>query len=122
MEDARTLAQALAAAPRKRHTQAYPRELRARVVVFGLARRARGVSWRSLGRELGVRPTTVRRWCQAAEGIDGVRAETAKGFAAVRVVEGVAQDSGGFDLVSPTGWRVQGLTVQDIAAVVRLSA
>jgi hypothetical protein len=86
-------------------------ELRRRVVEFGQRRRNEGASWSLVGSELGMNYETVRRWCLE------------KGPTALRRVEIVAATTGpaaGISVVSPSGFRAEGLTVRD--AVVVLAA
>ena len=86
-------------------------ELRRRVVEFGQRRRSEGASWSLIGTELGMNYETVRRWCLE------------KGSTALRRVEIVAtttESAEGISVVSPSGFRAEGLTVRD--AVVVLAA
>ena len=88
----------------------YPTELRARVVTWARGRRAAGASWEEIKRELGQQFDTVRRWC-----LDG--ADT-KALVPVRVVA-TKLPSRTLSVVSPTGYRIDGLTPGEAAALLR---
>jgi hypothetical protein len=88
----------------------YPRELRSRVVTWARARRATGASWEEIKRELGQQFDTVRRWC-----VDG--GET-KALLPVRAVS-TKVPSRTLSVVSPAGFRVDGLTPAEAAALLR---
>jgi hypothetical protein len=88
----------------------YPAELRARVVTWARGRRAAGASWEELKRELGQQFDTVRRWC-----VDG--GET-KALVPVRVVA-TKVPSRTLSVVSPAGFRIDGLTPAEAAALLR---
>jgi hypothetical protein len=79
-------------------------ELRARVVELGRRRRAEGASWQRIGGEIGLNYETVRRWC------------IAKGSAQMRRVEIVpapSEATSQVSIVSPSGFRAEGLTLRD---------
>jgi hypothetical protein len=75
--------------------------VREKITRLGQRLRAEGKSWRAVGAELGVHVESVRRLCQ----------QTQPGFAAVEVVEEASRPV----VVSPQGYRVEGLTVAGIA-------
>jgi hypothetical protein len=79
-------------------------ELRRQISAVGRRLRDEGQSWFRIGREIGVRGETVRRLCEAAPG-----------FVAVEVVD----QAGRSDLVvvAPTGYRVEGLDVETVVAL-----
>lgn len=85
----------------------YAVDTQAHVVEFARARRAEGASWQEIAGELGMRFDTVRRWC--------VRAPT------MRAVEVVAEAprTTGAAVVSPSGHRIEGLTLDEAIAVIR---
>ena len=88
----------------------YPAELRARVVSWANGRRVEGASWEEIKRELGQRFDTVRRWC-----VDGT--ET-KDLVPVRVVA-TTVPARALSVVSPMGFRIDGLTPAEAAALLR---
>jgi hypothetical protein len=89
----------------------YPRDLKARIIEFGRARRDEGVSWERISDELGISYETVRRWCLAAE------SKTSRAMVPVRVVaEGTDRP---VTVGSPSGYSIEGLTLQQAVAVLR---
>ena len=80
-------------------------ELRRQIAVTGRRLRDEGKSWTGVGREIGLLPESVRRICEQA----------GPGFAPVEVVG----DSQVRDLVivAPNGYRVEGLDVETVVAL-----
>lgn len=97
--------------PRGRNTQPYPPELRERVVRYAQSRVAAGDPSSSIARGLGLRPETLRRWLGEPEPVRAVPVVVEAPAVAQRVV-----------VVSPTGWRIEGLSTRDAWALVRLTA
>lgn len=89
----------------------YPAELQARVVVWAKGRRAAGASWQQIKRELGQKFGTVRRWCQTSA------PPRSRALLPVRITEQPAVRS--VSTVSPSGFRVEGLTLPEAAALLR---
>lgn len=79
-------------------------ELRARVIEVGARRRAEGVSWQRIGRELGMNYETVRRWCIEKKPSTLRRVE---------IVPIEPEVSRMVSVVSPGGFRAEGLTLRD---------
>ena len=79
-------------------------ELRRQITAVGRGLRAEGGSWFRIGREVGLPAETVRRLCEAAPG-----------FLAVEVTEGAR--SGHLVVVAPSGYRVEGLDVETVVAL-----
>ena len=82
----------------------FSRELRDRVVELGRRRRGEGASWQSIGRELGMNYETVRRWCIEKQ---------PSAMRRVEIVPAPVEAAGGISVVSPSGFRAEGLTVRD---------
>ena len=89
---------------RRYRGQRYPRELRDRLIAQARQGRRMGKSWTAMGRELGVRGVTLRRWCE--DGGNVVR------LAKVGVV-----NRGRLRVVSPSGWSVEGISVEEATRV-----
>jgi hypothetical protein len=83
-------------------------KLRRQIAAVGRGLRAEGRSWFKIGREIGLPGETVRRLCEAP------------GFVAVEVADGaVTRD---LAIVTPSGYRVEGLDVETVVALLaRLS-
>lgn len=90
-------------------TQGFPAEVRARVGAWARAQREAGVSFESMATLLRVNPSTVREWAQ--------RASTST-FLPVQIeAEPCHAPTAPPTLVSPRGYRVEGL---DLAQLVSL--
>ena len=90
----------------------YPAELRARVVAWAARRRETGASWEAIKRELGQQFDTVRRWC-----VDSA-ATKSRAIVPVRVVP-ERKPERELSVVSPSGFRVDGLSLGEAAALLR---
>lgn len=99
-DEIRKLRQQVATLPHGRRKR-FPATLREKITRLGQGLRAEGKSWREVGAELGVHVESVRRFCQ----------QTRAGFAAVEVVEEASRPV----VISPQGYRVEGLTMAGIA-------
>ena len=78
-------------------------ELRRQITAVGRGLRTEGRSWFKIGRDIGLPAETVRRLCEGP------------GFVAVEVTEGaVARD---LAVVAPSGYRVEGLDVDTVVAL-----
>jgi hypothetical protein len=85
----------------------YPPDLRRQISLVGRQLRDEGKRWSEIGGELGMRGESVRRLCE----------EAAPGFAPVEVVnENVAR---GLVLVTPSGFRVEGLDAASAVTLIR---
>ena len=111
-QEARRLRKELEAQERGRGKR-YDRALRARVVAFAEKRRGEGRTWTAIATELGARFETVRRWCT------GRRPRTALALRPVEVIAEAATPSLALALVSQGGLRVEGVTLDDVVALVR---
>lgn len=83
-------------------------ELRRQISSVGGRLRSEGASWSGIGAELGLPTATVRRLC------DG----DAPGFAAVEIV-GDAATGTGLVVITPSGFRVEGLDATSAATLIR---
>ncbi len=125
--------QRLAASVKNRAGQRYRRELREQLVAYAKVGRGRGLSWEKLGAELGVKPKTLRRWFAELPRATKRRTNGSKPssngkpgrLVSVRAVQAAAQpvvavaSVGSVALVSPGGWRVEGLSVAEAAGLLR---
>ena len=84
-----------------------PPELKAHVSSYAKGRRAQGTSYAAIGRELGLAEQTVQRWC----------AGTSR--PAMVPVEVVAEGRSGIALVAPSGYRVEGLSLDELVSLLR---
>jgi hypothetical protein len=88
----------------KRYTQI----LKHRIAEAATALRRQGQGWQAIGKFFGIPHETIRRFC-------GAGATTA--LVPVEVVDGPA--TSGLTLVSPEGYRIEGLGVGDVAEILR---
>jgi transposase-like protein len=90
----------------------YARALKARIVDVAQARRAQGATWTQLAEQLGVSLETLRRWCAMT---------STKGPARMRRVRVVAHPAASsvVSLVSASGHRVEGLTLEQVVVLLR---
>lgn len=102
----------------ERESLRYPEAFRTKAVELVGQLKADGWTQRRISQELEISWQTLGRWCRQAEP-DGI--ET--GSESFRPVEVVAADSSGsadgIALVSPSGWRIEGLTVAEAVEAAR---
>lgn len=79
-------------------------ELRRQITAVGRGMRAEGGSWFKIGREIGLPAETVRRLCEGAPG-----------FVAVEVADEGRPRS--LAVVAPSGYRVEGLDIETVVAL-----
>lgn len=79
-------------------------ELRRQITMVGRGLRAEGRSWFKIGRDIGLPAETVRRLCEAAPG-----------FVAVEVADDARPRT--LAVVAPSGYRVEGLDVETVVAL-----
>jgi len=82
-------------------------DLRRQISFVGRQLRDEGKSWNGIGAELGMRGESVRRLCEDA----------APGFAPVEVVSEIV--ARGLVLVTPGGFRIEGLDAAGAAILIR---
>lgn len=91
----------------------FPSDIRGRTVEWAREQRQLGRSWVQIARELGVGLDTVRRWCTEKKA-----APTGRSLLPVRVVQQPAE-SKHLVVVSPAGFRVEGVTLAEVATLLR---
>ena len=108
---------ALADLGERGRTTRVPAKARAAVVACTRAQRAAGVPWRDIAGSLGLSPESLRRWLAAATEKPG-RQRAAPLVAPVRVrPEAVSR---GLALVTASGHRIEGLTLDDALVALRV--
>jgi len=112
MKDPQELRRRVAAlGPRTRGTP-IPEQLRAELTRYAVERRRRGDAVREIARAVGLSPESIRRWTMASP--------TRRRRALVPVVvHDHDEDRAGISVVAPSGYRVEGLTVASVAALLR---
>jgi predicted transcriptional regulator len=88
----------------------YGAALKRRVIAFAEAERKSGRSWSEISKELGIAFETVRRWCMPTRAVGRMR-----------VVHVVAEPSAKREVtvLAPSGHRVEGLSLDEAAALLR---
>lgn len=115
MESSSSLREAVLLARPRTPNMGYPEDIRARVTHFARARRAAGDGWQKIGDLVGLSRSAVRNWATHKSDVE-------RGFVSVSVVPAAesapgAPPGGGVELVSPRGYRVTGLDVESVAAL-----
>ena len=93
----------------------YPIELKAKLVAYAKQRRAAGADFATIGEELGLRHKTVRQWCSEAERGSALAAVPTRAVP----VEVVAEGRSSLAIVSPSGFRLEGLDMAEAVAALR---
>jgi len=101
---------------RARNIIRYPRSLKQRVVALARRRRAQGVSWWRIGRELGLGRQTLRGWMKADP---APRMRVVKVAPAGPEPERAQREAGPAVLVTPKGYRVEGLSLGNLTTLLR---
>lgn len=88
----------------------YDKGLKSRVVAFAHGERGAGRSWEKIATELGLRYETLRRWCVA-------QSPSPRAFRRVEIVTEPASHA--LTIVSPSGFRIEGATLDDAVSLLR---
>ena len=100
------------AAPR----HGFDANLKAQVVAFARQRREAGAAWHVIAESVGLSSPTVRAWCKATPVAAMVRVQVvADGEPAVESQLGEADNA--FCLVSPRGYAVKGLNLEQLVDI-----
>ena len=118
---AERLRAAVVALGRTKRNQPIPLALRAELITYARAARARGVAWGAIARAIGVSMTGLKRWFAA---LPPVR-RGAPVLRRVRVTatpDSQASVNRALCVVSPQGYRVEGLDIAAAAVLLRALA
>jgi transposase-like protein len=103
---------------RRQKARRWPQSVRRAVVKHAVQGRADRRTWADIADELGMNQETVRRWALLSVGAEGATV-----LAPVEVVQVPAPATvafpGSLSLLSPSGYRVDGLDVASAAALLR---
>lgn len=83
-----------------------PCSLRSEIAIYAQERRAAGVSWLRIAEALSVSEGSLTRWCRGES----------PGFREIRV-KSDGGSAGALQLVTPRGYRIEGLSVESAAAL-----
>jgi transposase len=89
----------------------YPEDLQQEAVILARAWRLEGKSLGSVASELGVSCATLARWLQGAR-------EALRPVEVQRVEE--PGEASSLALVAPSGWRIEGLRLEDLPGLLRV--
>lgn len=114
--DGKRLRDAIAARPHQRHQLSA--ELRARAIAYARRRKADGASASAIAQELGVSQPTVGYWLAGgrAKALMLARPTSARALREVVVDE---RSITALRIVSPAGYRLEGLSLEQAAIVLR---
>lgn len=111
-DEGETIRRAVLRLGRRRRNDSIPLKLRRQAVAYALSRRP-GVTWAQLGADLGLAGSTITRWCAlAAQSPTEPQPEPEPRLVPVIVSPSVS-DNATLVLVSPRGFRVEGLRLDD---------
>ena len=114
-ESAKEIRAALVRLGKRGRTTRIPDDVRAMVVRYTRQQRRRGVSWRTIATELGLSATAMQRWAKRSE---RPRARRATGMVPVQVREECLEERG-LAVVTPSGVRVEGLSLESAVHVLQ---
>ena len=101
---------AVAALGERGRTERVPEPARGKVVEYARAQRACGKSWKTIAGEVGLSASGLQRWLREAPHL-----------AQVKIVPDRERDAREVSLISPRGYRIEGLTLdQALHALGRL--
>jgi len=86
----------------------YDPELKRQAIAFAKEQRRSGASWANIATELGLNFETVRRWCGEA-----------RSMRRVEVVEDEPRPTTTVSIVSASGFRLEGLTLEQAITTMR---
>jgi hypothetical protein len=119
-ERARTIRREVKSRQWKLGRRGYPREVRELVVGYAEARQRQGARPGVIARELGMAVQTIQNWLGGRDEKGQARAEESR-WRQVRV-EAQTEDEGSVErvtLVTPQGYRIEGLQVGEVVEVLR---
>ena len=96
----------------------YAEDLRRRITAWCRQRRAAGAGLRELSVEIGVSAESVRRWLMTAAESDATALRPVEIVAATEQVPRDADPT--IRIVTPRGYRIEGLAIGDVIAIVRV--
>ena len=112
-DEGETIRRAVLRLGRRRRNDSIPLKLRRQAVAYALSRRP-GVTWAQLGADLGLAGSTITRWCAlAAQSPAEPQPEPRLVPVVVSPSRPSASDTATLVLVSPRGFRVEGLRLDD---------
>ena len=96
----------------------YAEDLRRRITAWCRQRRAAGARLRELSVEVGISAESVRRWLMGAEESDATALRPVEIVAATEQVPRDGDPT--IRIVTPRGYRIEGLAIGDVIAIMRV--
>lgn len=93
----------------------YSTALRRRIAALTRRRRAGGASWRKISDDVGISVESLRRWASTE-----ISVAPAPALVPIEVVADTSERADGVRIVTAAGHRIEGLTIADVIAVVRV--
>ena len=115
-EERKRIREAIAARPDQR--QRLSADLRARAAAYACRRKAEGRTASVIAEELGVSQPTVGRWLEQGSGTAIVVARSSRPRA-LREVVVEPRCGAALSVVSPSGYRVEGVSLEEAATLLR---
>jgi len=88
----------------------YPAEIRERVGRWLMGQRRQGARWTDLADKIGISSSCAQNWATRTE-------RAAPALLPVQIVSGLCTKTSPAVLISPAGFRVEGLSIDDLAAL-----
>lgn len=107
---------------RTKRNQPIPPALRVELIDYARGARGRGVGWGVIARGLGVSMTGLKRWLAAPPPVRRGGAVLRRVRVTARAVEARSTERPALCVISPQGYRVEGLDVAAAAALLRCLA
>ena len=115
-ERGQELREAIARLERQRRNDRVPEPLRGEVLVYTATRRKLGATWQSIAQELGLSASGLQRWSARATGETRLR-RVRIGRSPMPAPSTPQGTVGSLVLVSPQGFRLEGLGVSEALAL-----
>ena len=110
-ERSQELREAIARLERRHRNDPIPPPLRGEILVYTAARRETGATWHSIAQELGLSASGLQRWSAPATGESRMRPVRLRRGLATELSSTSPSPAGAIVLVSPRGFRLEGLEV-----------
>jgi len=106
----------------RRRRREYPAELRVEVVSYSTARQEQGVSLARLAADLGLPYSTLCLWMKQERSVRPFRQVVVGRSETESVPQEPGRDTATLTVVTPSGYRVEGLGVNELLALLRALA
>ena len=115
MEDIESIIEGLKRRAEQRETMRYPKDFQEDAVEVVDSLRGKGWTQKAVSEALEIPWVTLKRWREDSE--DTSKENALEGFRPVEVIDGTGTHPRA--LVSPSGWRIEGLPLAELVEVAR---